>query len=266
MLVDSHCHLNFPKLVDEIGTEQAISEARAAGVGGMLTICCELAKEPDQLKEIAHSYENIWYTIGTHPHDSGVEAEKAFTQSQIVEMAKADDKVVGIGESGLDYFHMNSSKEDQQESFRKHIRACIEADLPLIVHSRDAEEDTMRIIREEGEGTKLKGLMHCFSSKRVLAEEAVEFGFYISFSGILTFNKSEELREIAKDVPKDKLLIETDAPFLAPSPNRGKVNQPAYIIHTNQCLADLHGVSAKDMGTITTENFFRLFDRATLVA
>lgn len=266
MLIDSHCHLNFPKLVDEIGTDEAIKAAREAGVGGMLTICCEMAKEPSELAVIANAYDNVWYTIGTHPHDSGSEAEKAFTQNDIVTCAKTDDKIIGIGESGLDYYYMNSSKEDQQASFRKHIRACIETDLPLIVHSRDAEEDTMRLIKEEGAGTKLKGVMHCFSSKRVLAEEAVDFGFYISFSGILTFNKSSELRDIAKDIPKDKLLIETDAPFLAPSPNRGKTNQPSYIVHTNQCLAELHKLSFDEMAGITTKNFFTLFDRAKLVS
>lgn len=265
MLIDSHCHLNFGKLVEEISTEEAIKQAHAAGVGGMLTICCELSKEPEQLKSIAHSHDNIWYTVGTHPHDSGNKEEIAFTKDQIVEMAKNDEKIIGIGESGLDYYYMNSDKQAQEESFRKHIRACIEADLPLIVHSRDAESDTMRIIREEGEGTNLKGLMHCFSSKRVLAEEAVNFGFYISFSGILTFNKSQDLRDIAKDVPKEKLLVETDAPFLAPVPHRGKTNQPAYIVHTNECLADLHDVTPEEMGDITTQNFFNLFDRATLV-
>ena len=260
MFVDSHCHLNHER--QGLGEpDEIIQRAEAANVSHMLTICCEIAKEKDLLISIAEKHDNVWCTIGTHPHDSGNEAEKAYSKEDIAALT-THPKVIGIGESGLDYHYMHSPKEDQIASFRKHLQACIDTDLPMIVHSREAEEDTMRVIREEGEGTNLKGLLHCFSSKRELAMQAVDFGFYVSFSGILTFKKSEDLRQTAKDIPLDRLLIETDAPFLAPVPHRGKDNEPALIKHTCEVLADLHGVSMEEMARITTENFFRLFTKA----
>ena len=260
MYVDSHCHLNHAR--DGQGTPaEIIARAKDVGVSHMLTICCEIDKEKDELVQIASEHDNVWCTIGTHPHEAGVEAEMAYSEDDIVALC-APESVIGIGESGLDYYYMHSDKEAQQASFRKHIRAAIKADLPLIVHSRDAEEDTMRLIREEGEGTALKGLMHCFSSGPKLAEEAVDFGFYISFSGIVTFSKSEELRDIAKKVPLDKILIETDSPYLAPVPFRGKANEPALVYRISETLAELHGVTNEEMARITTENFFRLFSKA----
>ncbi len=260
MYIDSHCHITHER--EGLGSpEEIIARARAAGVEHMLNICCEIAKEKDRLIALSEAQDNIWCTIGTHPHEAGMAAEQAYTVEDIVTLAQ-HPKVIGIGESGLDYYYMHSSKEDQQASFRKHLQACIAADLPMITHSRDAEEDTMRLIREEGTGTKLKGLMHCFSSGPKLAEEAVDFGFYISFSGILTFKKSEELREIASRVPLDKLLIETDSPFLAPEPMRGKPNEPANVVWVCEVLAQIHDMSTQDMARVTTDNFFRVFTKA----
>jgi TatD DNase family protein len=261
MWIDSHCHLNHEK-IRAVGTPAEIVEnARNAGVEGMLTICCRIAGEFPEVLQIARGFDNVWCSVGTHPHDAGLEAEKAISQEEIVALA-ADPKVIGIGESGLDYYYNNSSREDQQESFRKHIRACIAADLPLIVHARDADADIGAIIREEGAGTSLAGLMHCFSSGRALAEDMLDFGFYISFSGIVTFAQAEDLREIARAVPLERILVETDAPYLAPVPHRGKTNQPAYVTQTGAALANIHSISEENMATHSKQNFFKLFKKA----
>lgn len=263
MWIDSHCHLNHKRLRNEKGDPaQIAAQARAAGVDGMLTICCRIREELDDLKAIAKSNDNVWCTIGTHPHDAGVEAEKAITLPELVSLAKSDPHIVGIGESGLDYFYNHAPVEDQQESFRKHIRACLETDLPLVVHARDADEDIMRIIREEGAGTALTGVMHCFSSGRAMGEAALDFGFYISFSGIVTFKKSTELQDFAKAVPADRILVETDAPYLAPEPHRGDVNEPALVVHTGEFVAKLRNEDPSIVAHQTTENFFRLFPKA----
>jgi len=262
MYIDSHCHLIHKRLAPLGGTEQVVRNAEKAGIEAMLTICCDIEHEFPQVLAVARQFPNVWCTIGTHPHDAGVEEEKAFSQEKIAELALSDPKVIGIGESGLDYYYKNSPVEDQKESFRKHIRACIQTDLPLVVHARDADDDIIQILREEGSGTKLKGVMHCFSSSRKLGEEALDFGFYISFSGIVTFRNSQELRDFAKDVPLDRILVETDAPFLAPEPHRGQINEPALMIHTGRVLAELKGVSEEVFASSTKENFYNLFDRA----
>jgi TatD DNase family protein len=263
MWIDSHCHLNHNRLRSQKGEPAAIAaHANQAGVDGMLTICCRIREELDELKSIAGANDRVWCTIGTHPHDAGVDAEKAITLDELVTLARSDPKIVGIGESGLDYFYNHSSVEDQQDSFRKHIRACIETGLPLVVHARDADEDIMRIIREEGAGTALTGVMHCFSSGRAMGEAALDFGFYISFSGIVTFKKSTELQDFAKFVPADRILVETDAPYLAPEPHRGEVNEPALVAHTGAFVAQLRGESAETVAQQTTANFFRLFPKA----
>lgn len=262
MWIDSHCHLNHPNIAEHGVPDDIISAAQEQGVDGMLTICCRISEELDTLKSIAQRHDNVWYTIGTHPHDAGKPDEMAITQEQLVKMAGADQKIVGIGETGLDYHYMNSTKEDQETSFRKHMRACIETDLPMVVHAREADEDVARMMAEEGSGTKLKGVMHCFSSGRGLAEAALDMGFYISLSGIVTFNKAEELRAIARDVPMDRILVETDAPFLAPLPNRGKINHPAYVRYTGEFLAEMFNMDATEFAALTTRNFFNLFDKA----
>ncbi len=265
MWIDSHCHLNHSGIKEKGCPSDIIANANAAGVSGMMTVCCRMSEEVDTLLKIANDHDNVWCSIGTHPHDAGLEAEKSFSQSQIVELATANDNVIAIGETGLDYFYDNSPREEQQKSFRKHIRACIEADIPMIVHTRDADEDTAKIMKEEGAGTRLSGVMHCFSSTKRLAEQSLDMGFYISFSGIITFKKADELRKTARIVPLDRVLVETDAPFLAPVPYRGKVNEPAYVANTGEFLADLYGISKEEFARITTDNFFRLFKKAKLV-
>ena len=256
MLVDSHCHLEFPDFAPEC--EAVIERARAAGIGHMLTISTRVERF-DQIRSIAEQHADISCSLGTHPHSA--EEEQAVTTARLVEMAR-HPKVVAIGETGLDYYYDNSPRDLQQEAFRRHIRAALETSLPVIVHTRDADADTIRILREEGQGSGLTGVIHCFSSSPQLAEEALDFGFYISFSGIVTFKKSEELRDTARKVPLERMLVETDAPFLAPTPKRGQRNEPAYVVHTAGVLAQLHGLHTEALAKRTTGNFFDLFRRA----
>lgn len=256
MLVDSHCHLEFPDFTPE--QQAVIDRARAAGIGHFLTICTRVHRF-DEIARVAEAYDDISCSLGTHPHSA--EEEGDITTARLVELGQ-HKKVVAIGETGLDYYYDNSPRELQQEAFRRHIRAALELDMPVIVHTRDAEDDTMRILREEGQGTGLTGVLHCFSSSPQLAEDAVEFGFHISFSGIVTFKKSEELRATAKKVPLDRILVETDAPFLAPIPKRGQRNEPAFVVHTANVLAGLHNMEPAALADLTTKNFFGLFRRA----
>lgn len=264
MWIDSHCHLNHPNIESAGSPEDLVLRAREADVDGMVSVCCRISDEFPKLLDVVRPLDNVWCSVGTHPHDAGVAEEKAISLEALVALARSDDKVIGIGESGLDYFYDNSSRADQQESFRKHIRACIETGLPLIVHSRDAEEDTAQILREESAGKTLTGVMHCFSSGPQLAEDALALGFYISFSGIVTFNKAQELRDIAKQVPLDRVLVETDSPYLAPVPFRGKTNEPGYVAHTGAFLADLCEMDVATFARQTSDNFFSLFSRAVL--
>lgn len=265
MWIDSHCHLTHERFEQDSTAQELVQRAGQAGVAGMVNISCQITGDFPQVLATAQKFDNVWCSVGTHPHDAGQDSEKIISQSRLVELARSSPKIIGIGETGLDYYYDNSPREDQHESFRKHIRACIETDLPLIVHSRDAEADTMRLIREEGAGTNLSGVMHCFSSGPKLAEDALDFGFYLSFSGIVTFKKAVELQDIAKNTPLDRILVETDAPFLAPEPYRGKLNEPAYVTRTGQFLAGLKGKSEAEMARVTTENFYQLFQRATQV-
>lgn len=262
MWIDSHCHLNHENMEAYDAPAELVARARAAGVAGMVNINCRIADEFPLILKTAQSFENVWCSIGTHPNEAGLEAEKAITLEELVRLANSDPKIVGIGESGLDYHYDYAPVEDQKTSFRKHIRACIETGLPLIVHAREADEDVMKIIREEGAGKNLTGLLHCFSSGRAMAEDALDFGFSISLSGIVTFKQATELQDIARNVPLERILVETDAPFLAPMPLRGKTNEPAYVAHTGAFVAGLKGVTPEEMAHITTENFFRLFTRA----
>ncbi|MFD1623108.1 TatD family hydrolase [Azospirillum griseum] len=257
MLVDSHCHLDFPDFADEL--DAVVERARAAGVGRMVTICTYLTRF-DRILAVAERYDDILCTVGVHPHQAAEEFDVT-TVNALVERAR-HPKVIGLGETGLDYFYDKSPREQQQECFRRHIRASLDTGLPLIIHTRDADDDTMRIVKEETGGQRVKGLLHCFSSGRALAEEALEYGFTLSLSGIVTFKKSEDLRAIVADVPLDRILVETDAPYLAPIPFRGKRNEPAFVAHTAACVAAIKGVSAEELARITTANFFRLFDKA----
>ena len=236
-----------------------LERATAAGVAGMVTISTRLA-QAEALTALAAAHPGlIWATVGTHPHSAG---ETAVAAPAAIAALAAAPCVVGIGESGLDYFYEHSPREVQQESFRAHIRAARMAGVPLVIHTRDADADTARILREERADGPVAFLLHCFSSGRALAEEAVATGGAISFSGMLTFPKSNELREIARDLPADRLLVETDAPFLAPVPHRGGRNEPSYVAHTAARLAELRGVSLEALAEQTTANFRRLFARA----
>jgi TatD DNase family protein len=255
-LVDSHCHLDFPDFAQE--RDAVVARAGEAGVGWMLTICTHLTKFP-QVLAVAEAYPNVFCTVGIHPHEAGSEPET--TARTLIELAK-HPKVVGFGETGLDYFYEHSPRDAQERSFRAHIQAARETGLPLVVHTRDADEDTGRILAEEQAKGAFPGLIHCFSSGPDLARKAVDLGLYISLSGIVTFKKAEELRHTARGVPLDRLLVETDAPYLAPEPKRGKRNEPAFTAHTAARVADLKGLSAEAFAEATTANFFRLFSKA----
>lgn len=262
MWIDSHCHLNHDRNAEGDTPSAIVARAKAAGVEGMVNINCRIVEEFPTILATAKAHDGVWCSVGTHPHDAGLEEEKAVTLDQLIAIANSDDKIIGIGESGLDYFYDNSPRADQEDSFRKHIRACLTTDLPLIVHARDADDDIIRIIRSENPDKKLRGVMHCFSSGPKLAEDALEEGFYISLSGIVTFKKSTELQDIAKRVPLDRILVETDAPFLAPMPHRGKTNEPAFVTHTGTFVADLKNIDANSMAKTTADNFFTLFHKA----
>lgn len=261
MLVDTHCHLDFPDFAEDL--DATVARARAAGIGCMVTICTHLAKFP-QVAAVAERYSDILCTVGVHPHNAGDEI--SFADEAALKAAAQHPRVVGVGETGLDYFYDHSPRDAQQESFRRHIRVSMETGLPIIIHTRDADADIMKIVREEaGSGGRLTGLLHCFSSSRQLAEEALEFGFYLSLSGIVTFKKAEDLRETVRAAPIDRLLVETDAPYLAPIPHRGKRNEPAFVAQTAAVVASVKGVSADELAQATTANFFRLFPRAAAI-
>ncbi|GHD09488.1 TatD family hydrolase [Tianweitania populi] len=253
MLVDSHCHLDFTDF--EAERDAIVDRARAAGVGTMVTISTRV-RQFDRLRAIVTAYDDVWCSIGTHPHQAGEEAN--VTLDEILRIAE-EPKVVAIGEAGLDYFYDKAPRDLQAEGFRTHIAAARITGLPLVIHARDADEDVATILREESEKAAFPFILHCFSSGPELARVGVELGGYVSFSGILTFKKSEALREIAVDVPRDRLLVETDSPFLAPLPHRGKRNEPSFVVNTARVLAGVQGVSPEEMADTTTDNFFRLF-------
>jgi len=255
MLVDSHCHLDFPEFAPEL--DGVLARAREAGVSHFLTIGTELAKFAGVLA-VAERAPDIHCSVGVHPHEAKVEP---LDGPEVLLKAARHPKVVGFGESGLDYYYNHSPREAQIADFRVHIAAAREAQLPLIVHTRDAEDDTIAILQEEQGRGAFPGLIHCFTGTPRLARAVLDLGFFISVSGIATFRKSEELRATIRDVPLDRLLVETDAPYLAPQPVRGKRNEPAFVVHTASMLAELKGVSAEAIADATTANFFRLFSK-----
>ncbi len=257
LLVDSHCHLDFDDFTDE--RAQVLARAREAGVGWMLTIGTRVTAF-DGVLAIAEQAENVFCSVGIHPHEAA--REPSLTAEHLVRMAARSPKVVGFGEAGLDYYYDHSPREDQRRVFRTHAAAAREAQLPLIVHTRDADEETLQILREEQSAGAFPGLIHCFSTGRQLAEGAIDLGMYISLSGILTFPRAETLREIVRDLPLERLLVETDSPYLAPVPRRGKRNEPAFVAHTAAKLAEIKGLSPEEVARATTENFFRLFGKA----
>ena len=259
MLIDSHCHLDFPELAsDESGV---LARARTAGVAGMLTIGTRLDRFAG-VRAIAERHANIWCSVGVHPHEAKEEGQR--TPDRLVE-ATRHPKVIGIGETGLDFYYEHSPRAEQAESFRAHIAAARQTGLPLIVHTRDADAETGDILEEEFAQGAYGGLIHCFSSGRRVAERALALGLYVSISGIVTFKAASDLRDIVRDIPLDRLLVETDAPYLAPVPRRGKTNEPAFVAHTAAKVAELKGVSPAELAAATTDNFFRLFAKAERV-
>ena len=256
MLIDSHCHLDFPELTtDEAGV---LARARTAGVGGMLTIGTRL-DQFDRVRAIAERHDNVWCSVGVHPHEAKEEGQR--TPDRLIEAAR-HPKVVGIGETGLDFYYEHSPREEQAESFRAHIAASRQTGLPLIVHTRDADAETGDMLEEEYGKGAFPGVIHCFSTGRAMAERALALGLYISISGIVTFKAAEDLRSIVRDIPLDRLLVETDAPYLAPIPKRGKTNEPAFVAHTAAKVAELKGIGLAELEAATTDNFFRLFTKA----
>jgi TatD DNase family protein len=253
MLVDSHCHLDFPDFAPE--REAVIARAREAGIGTMLTISTRLDEFP-AVRAIAEAHDDIWCSVGAHPHEAADHA--AATAGELAALA-AHPRVIGIGETGLDFHYDHSPHELQEEVFRAHIAASHRSGLPLIVHAREADAEIARILAETRPPA---GMLHCFSSGRALAEAALELGFYISISGIVTFRNADDLRAIVRDVPLDRLLVETDAPYLAPVPYRGKRNEPAYVAATAAAVAALKGIDPDALAVATTDNFFRLFAKA----
>ena len=256
LLVDSHCHLDFPELQEDL--DGVMARAAAAGIGTMVTICTRVEQFATILA-IAERFDNVYCSVGLHPHDAAAEPE--LSTAHLVELA-AHAKVIGIGETGLDFHYDHSPRALQAEMFRRHIAASRQTGLPLIVHSRAADDEMIAILRDEAVKGPFPGVLHCFSSGPELARAALALDFYISFSGIVTFKKADEVRAVAVETPLDRLLVETDAPYLAPVPHRGKTNEPAYVANTAAKLAELRGMSSAGMAETTSANFFRLFAKA----
>jgi len=256
MLIDSHCHLDFPELAaDRAGV---LARARAAGIEGMVTISTRV-KRFDEIKAIAEENAEVWCSVGTHPHHADEELD-IFTEDLV--RLSAHPKCVAIGEAGLDYFYDNAPKAAQETGLRRHIAASRLTGLPLVIHSRSADAHMGAVLSDEvGQGA-FPFVLHCFTGGADLARQALALGGYISFSGIIPFKNAEEIREVAKFVPADRYLVETDAPYLAPVPHRGGTNEPSYVAHTAAKVAEVRGISLEQLGAETTDNFFRLFSKA----
>jgi TatD DNase family protein len=253
MLIDSHCHLDFPEFAPEV--DAVIARAKAAGVLRMITISTLVAKV-DTYRRLAEAHDEVWFSVGTHPHHAHEEPHVA--ASDLVALAR-HPKCVAIGEAGLDYHYDKAPRDIAARVFRTHITAARASGLPLVIHARDADADIAAILRDEMKKGSFKAVLHCFTASRELAETALELGLTISFSGVLTFKSSRDLRAIARDVPLDRLIVETDAPFLAPVPHRGKRNEPAFVAATAKVLAEVKNVSEAVLATTTTDNVLRLF-------
>ena len=256
MLVDSHCHLEYPDFQSRL--PEILAAALGAGIGRMVTISTHVARF-ETYRGLAEAHESIFCTIGTHPHNAA--AEPNIPAKHLIELSQ-HPRCVAIGEAGLDYHYDKSPRDVQQRVFLTHIEAARETRLPLVIHARNADDDMIRILSEETRRGRFDAVLHCFSSGERLAQVGVELGLYVSFSGILTFRNSEDIRRIAAGVPRDRLLVETDAPYLAPVPHRGKTNEPAFVAHTAHVLAEVIGASATDVAELTTANFYRLFAKA----
>ena len=260
MLVDSHCHLDFPDFASEL--DDVVARARAAGIARMVTISTRVRRFADVLA-IAERFDDVYCSVGTHPHYAHEELD--ITAADLVARTRYP-KVVALGEAGLDYHYDRSPRDAQQRGFRTHIAAARETGLPLVIHSREADADTARILEEETGQGAFPAVLHCFTGGPDLARRAIALGLSISFTGILTFKNSTALRAIAAELPADRILVETDAPYLAPGPFRGKRNEPAYVVETARVLAETRGVSFDEIARQTSENFFRLFSKVPRLA
>jgi TatD DNase family protein len=255
MLVDSHCHLDFPDFASEL--DAVLARARAANIGRVVTISTRVRKHA-QILTIAEKFPEVFCSVGTHPHNADQELD--ISTADLVAITK-HPKVVAIGEAGLDYHYDNSPRAAQVQGLRQHIAAARETGLPLVIHSRECDDEMARILEEESGKGAFPAVLHCFTSGRDLAMRAIALGHYVSFTGILTFKNSQNLRDIASELPADRILVETDAPYLAPLPYRGKRNEPAYVLETAKVLAETRGLSPEEIARQTTENFFRLFSK-----
>ena len=254
--VDSHCHINFPELYQNI--DSILSKMSSNKVTHALCVSVTLDKLPDIFK-IANTYAHIFASVGVHPDYEDIEEPSL---EELCRLAK-ENKVVAIGETGLDYFRVQGDLTWQRDRFRTHIKAAIQSNLPLIIHTRNAAEDTLKIMQEEG-ANQVGGVMHCFTESLDVALEAIKLNFYISFSGIVTFKNATDLKEVVKAIPLDRMLIETDSPYLAPVPYRGKINDPSNVIHVAEEIAKLKNISVEEVGQITTQNFFKLFSKCRI--
>jgi TatD DNase family protein len=255
MLVDSHCHLDFPDFADDLAA--IVARAEAAGIGRIVTISTRV-KHIDTLLGITARFPGVYCSVGTHPHHA--DEEDGIPVERLIELTK-HPKVVALGEAGLDYFYQHGSREAQERGFRAHIAAARATGLPLVVHTREADEDCGRILEDEMAKGSFRAVLHCYTGGRQLATKAIALGLSISFTGILTFKKSQALRELAAELPADRVMVETDAPYLAPGKFRGKRNEPAYVVEIAKVLAEARGVSLDEISRQTTENFFRLFSK-----
>ena len=256
MLVDSHCHLNSPSMEDDV--MNIVARAKQSGVSLMLTICTKM-DEFSEVNTIASSFDDVYCSVGVHPHEA-----KDHRELEIRDLIGCVNhpKVIGVGETGLDFHYDNSPRQEQIDLFRIHCSAALKTGLPLIVHSRGAEEETAAILSEASAEGELCGVIHCFTGGTQLAREVLDLGFYISLSGIVTFPSASELRNVAQSIPLNRLLVETDAPYLAPVPMRGRSNEPAFVTYTAKSISELLGISFQDIEKNTTQNFFRLFSKA----
>ncbi len=255
MIVDSHCHLDFKEFSAD--RDAIVRRAKEAGVGAMVTISTRV-KEFDRIREIVETYDNVFGSVGTHPHNADEELD--VSAEDLIRIAE-HPKIVAIGEAGLDYHYDHAPRDAQAQGFRTHIAAARETGLPLVIHAREADEDMIRILEDESAKGAFPAVLHCYSSGAELARRGVALGLYVSFSGILTFKNSQNVRDIAMSVPDDRILVETDAPYLAPAPHRGQTNEPSYTVHTAQVLADIRGWTFEKAAQCTTENFARLFTK-----
>ncbi len=255
MLVDSHCHLDFPDFADDL--EGVVARAAAAGIGRIVTISTRV-RRLDGLLAIAERFPNVYCSVGTHPHHA--DEEDGISADELVELTQ-HPKVVALGEAGLDYFYQHGTPQVQERGFRAHIAAARTTGLPLVIHTRDADDDCGRILEDEMTKGSFRAVLHCYTGGRELAMKAISLGLSISFTGILTFKKSQALRDLAAELPADRIMVETDAPYLAPGKFRGKRNEPSYVVEIARVLAETRGVSLEEISRQTTQNFFRLFSK-----